>query len=211
MEEFARTIAEARDGDGTAWACLYDTWTPRLTGYLRSQGSRGETDDLVGEVWYHAARDLGRFAGDERAWRRWLFTIARNRLIDARRRGQVRPFVPVAELPDRPDRRAGPEDQTEQRLADAAIIELLSELTDLQREALALRVFAGMQLAEIAAVTGRRRGAVKQAQRRAIATLRDRWVPPDESCAYPHPLGVRCSACRDRPTRPQEVTDAQGT
>ncbi|MER3453471.1 MAG: hypothetical protein C4344_07565, partial [Acidimicrobiia bacterium] len=56
-----------------------------MLGYLRAQGAR-EPEDLLGEVFLQVTRYLPRFRGDATDLRRWVFTIARHRLVDDQRR-----------------------------------------------------------------------------------------------------------------------------
>src|SRR5919201_1250418 len=96
--DFPATLALLRAGDEAAWGELYRDLSPRVLGYLRGLDSP-DAEDLLGEVFVQVVRDLARFEGDERAFRAWLFTIAHNRFLDAKRRARRRPVEPVAELP----------------------------------------------------------------------------------------------------------------
>src|SRR5439155_366621 len=79
----------ARLGADWAVAVIYRDLHPRLVRFFRSQESR-EADDLVGEVWLAVAQGLALFDGDEAGLRAWVFTIARRRLVDHRRRAAFR-------------------------------------------------------------------------------------------------------------------------
>ena len=61
-----------------------------LLRYFRGRGST-QPEDLASQVWIDVAASLHRFSGDSDAFRRWLFTIARRRQIDATRRFARRP------------------------------------------------------------------------------------------------------------------------
>ena len=52
-------------------------------------------DDLAADVWLAVARGLDRFDGDERGFRGWLFTIARHRIVEHRRRQARRRTEPL--------------------------------------------------------------------------------------------------------------------
>ena len=133
-----------------------------MLGFLRARGAPSPEDQL-GEVFVQVARDLHGFPGrdDPTAVRRWVFTIARNRLIDAarreRRRGMPEPAAAVVPAPDLPD---------------PALLAGLRQLTEEQREVLALRFVADLPLEEVARLTGRTVGAVKALQHRALEKLR---------------------------------------
>jgi RNA polymerase sigma factor (sigma-70 family) len=165
-------LRAARAGDEAAWARLYDGLAPGLLGYLRGQGAP-DPEDLVGEVMLQVVRRLDTFSGGEGGFRSWVFTIAHNRLIDARRSRARRPeeLTPTDELePDLPPVDGEPEALA--ALGTEEVVALLDQLTDDQREVLLLRLVGGLRLAEIAEVTGRPRQAVKSLQKRGIEQLR---------------------------------------
>ena len=83
--EFDAIVEAAAGGDEEALAHLFRSYQPMLLRYLRTR-STDVADDVAGDVWVAVARHLGRFVGDEAGFRRWLFTIARCRLIEAHRR-----------------------------------------------------------------------------------------------------------------------------
>ena len=142
---------------------IYRALAPAVLGYLRAQRAP-DPEDVLGEVFLQVARDLDRFSGDELALRRWVFAIAHNRLLDARRRQGRRPAAADREVPDRPGPpRADP--------VDPALIEALSTLTSEQREVIVLRFVADLPLEDVARITRRRLGAVKAMQHRALETL----------------------------------------
>jgi RNA polymerase sigma-70 factor (ECF subfamily) len=145
----------------------YRLLAPAVLGYLRAHAAP-EPEDLLGEVFVQVARDIGRFRGGEEDLRRWVLTIARNRLIDDRRRRRVRPVSSGDEVPEvgwEPLDGAG---------FDRELVEALQSLTPDQREVVVLRFVADLSLADVARITGRRAGAVKALQHRALAALSDR-------------------------------------
>lgn len=173
IEHFERTIDAARSGDERAWDVLYRDLTPAVAGYVRSLGAP-DPDDLVGEVWLQVARNLGGFDGSYDGFRSWVFVIAHHRVIDERRRRTRRPADPVGD--DVADDWAGTappaEHDAEKSLGTEAVVALLASLTDEQREVLALRILADLTVDQVAEVVGKRPGAVKALQRRALAALR---------------------------------------
>jgi RNA polymerase sigma factor (sigma-70 family) len=142
---------------------VYRSHARAVLGYLRGQGVE-DPDDLLGEVFLHVARALPRFRGDEEHLRRWVFTIARNRVIDDRRRRARRPSTPTDHVPDR----AAPD---EDGLVDPELVAGLAQLTSEQREVVLLRFVADLPLEDVARITKRTEGAVKSMQHRALAQL----------------------------------------
>jgi RNA polymerase sigma-70 factor (ECF subfamily) len=136
---------------------------PALRRYLAAvAGARGE--DLVSQVWVDATAASDRFHGDLAAFRRLVFTIARRRLVDHRRRWWQRRVVLVAELPDGADGRSW-DGSSEAALA------LIRSLPKAQAEVVFLRVLAGLSAADVAEITGRSAQAVRVMQHRALTAL----------------------------------------
>lgn len=144
---------------------VYLRLAPAVLGYLRAQRAP-EPEDLLGEVFLHVARDLGRFAGDDDACRRWVFTIAHHRLVDDRRRRRARPATADVEVPDSVDERS------QESPLDSVLLDALDDLSAEQREVVVLRFVGDLSLAEVATVMGRTVGAVKSLQARGLANLR---------------------------------------
>ena len=66
--------------------------------YLRVAAPEA-AEDVAAEIWVQVVRGLGKFRGGERDWRGWLFTIARRRALDERRRRARHPVTPLVDLP----------------------------------------------------------------------------------------------------------------
>jgi RNA polymerase sigma factor (sigma-70 family) len=169
---FSERLAAARDGDATAWTDLYHEVAPLLIGYLRAQ-RLPDPEDVAGEVMLEVVRDLDRFDGDRANFRSWVLAIAHHRLLDARRRDGRRPSTPTApaELTPSPASVSA----SGSSLAELGLGELedaLQALTEEQRTVLLLRVIGDLSIAEVARITGKRGGAVKQLQRRAVEAMR---------------------------------------
>ena len=163
------TRRRAPEPDPDAGA-VYRSLAPAVLGYLRANRAE-DPEDLLGEVFRQVARDLPRFRGDDDDLRRWVFTIAHHRLVDAGRRRARRPRIADAEVPDRPA--PDPADPP-----DPELLAALAALTAEQREVVVLRFVADLSLEEVARVTKRRVGAVKALQHRALEQLR-KAVSPD--------------------------------
>ena len=169
MDDFDSVLVGARAGADWAWERIYRAFAPAVTGYLRAQNA-AEPEDVAGEVFVQVVRDIDRFAGDERAFRAWLFTIVHRRLIDERRRRTRRPQVPVEPATLARVAPAGG-DVREEALAGIEgerVRAILAELPPDQRTVLLLRIVGDMTIDEIATAIGKRVGAVKALQRRGL-------------------------------------------
>ena len=171
-EAFPAVLEACRAGADWAWRELYDETAPAALRYLRLSGAK-DPDDLLGETFVSVVRALPTFDGDERAFRAWVFTIARRRSIDeARARGRHPVFaVPVEDLIANGDR-GDVEDDALRSLATQRVASILHLLTKDQREVLVLRLLDGLTIEEIARVLGKRAGAVKALQARGLAAIR---------------------------------------
>ena len=165
MDAFDSVLTAARAGADWAWERIYADLAGSVIGYLRVHGA-GDPEDVAGEVFLQVVRDLARFSGDERDFRAWVFTIAHRRLLDDRRR---RARKPTTRLPDDFDLRGGDVgEDAHARLARARVLDLLAELPPDQRTVLLLRILGDMTIEEVARAIGKRPGAVKALQRRAL-------------------------------------------
>jgi len=110
-------------------------------------------------------RDMGRpFAS-------FVFGIASHKVADAVR-AAARLAVPTEELPDGPDEHPGPEEMMVAWLEAQRARALLARLPAHLRELVILRVVTGLSAEETGNVLGMSAGAVRVAQHRALARLR---------------------------------------
>lgn len=174
---FGPALARARSGQAAGFDALVRHLDPRLVGFARARGA-DDPEGLADDVLVQVCRSIGSFEGNLAQLRAWVFTIARNRLVDERRRASRR----VDARPTEPDRLPDapmvdvPVDADERERVDA----LLAGLTDDQREIVVLRIVVGLSVEETAEVVGRRPGAVRALQHRALRALRSELVGDGE-------------------------------
>jgi RNA polymerase sigma-70 factor (ECF subfamily) len=151
---------------------VYRAYGASVLGYLRGQHV-DDPEDLLGEVFFQVTRSLPKFEGDDDDLRRWVFTIARNRVIDARRRRARRPrTVALGTHDEVVDVPADPHEE---------LLAAVGALTDEQREVVALRFIADLSLEDVAQLTGRTVGATKSMQHRALDQLARRLDRTEEA------------------------------
>jgi RNA polymerase sigma factor (sigma-70 family) len=167
---FGEVLTAARIGAPWALRCLYEDLEPVVSGYLRLRGA-DEPEDVASEAFLHVFRRLSGFEGDEAAFRSWVFTIVHRRLIDERRRNGRRPdTAPLEHLPPQVD--GDVEEEALDRFEHAWIEDVLSDLSPEQRDVILLRIIADMSVDEVARIVGKRAGAVRALQHRALLRLR---------------------------------------
>jgi RNA polymerase sigma-70 factor, ECF subfamily len=167
---FQGALAAARLGEEWAVALLWRDLHPRILRYLRVAVGDSDAEDVASDLWLEVARGLGRFEGDESAFRAWVFTIARRRVIDAGRKVRRRRTDPTS--PRQFDREpSGVPDELEARLALDAALRRVARLPRDQAEVVALRVLAGLSAEQVAEIVGKRAGAVRVLQHRGLRRL----------------------------------------
>ena len=179
MQSFESVLFAARAGAEWAWARIYAELAPPVAGYLRAHGA-ADAEDLTGEVFLQVVRGLDTFSGPEPAFRAWVFTIAHRRLVDDVRRRTRRPSVPMEPemLSDVAGAGGDVVEDAAVGLDDERVRAAIAELPPDQRAVLLLRIIGDLTIEQIAEAVGKRPGAVKALQRRALRRLEG---------AYPFP------------------------
>lgn len=174
--DLSAAVRAARAGDEAAFRLLYREVQPGLLRYLRGLVGGEDAEDLASETWLQIARDIRTFRDDGTGgFRGWAATVARHRALDHVRRMARRPAPglstdALADLPDRTD-------TAEQAITHAmtnATVELIATLPREQAEAVLLRVVMGLDAQAVAAVMGKRPGAVRTAVWRGLRKLGER-------------------------------------
>lgn len=166
----AEVVAAAQGGSVPAFEEIYRELAPTVASYLRWNGV-SDVESLTNEVMAQVHRNLGRFSGDGAAFRSWVFTIAHHRMVDDRRTTSRRPVLADAEIRDSAITGDAELDALEV-LSDQDLRDLLEVLSPDQRDVVLLRIVADLSIDDVAAALGKRTGAVKSLQHRALATLR---------------------------------------
>ena len=171
-DAFDDVLHAARAGAEWAWARIYADLAPKVVGYLRGHGA-GDPEDVAGEVFLQVVRALPTFSGGEREFRAWVFTIAHRRLVDDLRRRGRRPVDAASTETVELAAGAGGDvpGDAEEQMADAAVRAAIADLAPDQRAVMLLRIIGDLTIEEIARALGKRPGAVKALQRRALLKL----------------------------------------
>lgn len=165
---FADSLDAARAGEASGFDALYNELAGPVAAFAMSRGA-ADAEGVTNEVFIDVFRRLDSFSGDFAGFRSWVFTIARHRLIDAHRREQRQPPSSSEIVVDVSSPSA--EHLAIAQLGDARVSELLSLLTQDQREVIVLRIVADLPLAEVASIVGKPVTAVKRLQARALRRL----------------------------------------
>jgi RNA polymerase sigma-70 factor (ECF subfamily) len=169
--DWAALLLQVRDdADTAAFALLFRHFAPRVKAFLRKSGAT-ETlaeecaQEVMATLWHKAHL----FDPTRASVATWVFTIARNRRIDALRKSR---------RPEPEDLPWGPQEEPDQ--ADALVLlqvcrrlaEALAQLPEKQRALIERAYFGDLSHSEIAAETGLPLGTIKSRIRLALERLR---------------------------------------
>lgn len=153
--------------DPAAWQALFDANHARLYRFAYARtGDSSAAEEIAAEVFVAAAKGIRRYRQQGSPISAWLFRIARNLTADHLDRRRRAPQLPLDGFEVAGD---GWEDAANNA---ADIAHALSRLTSGQQEVLVLRFFGGCSLEEAAVAMGKRVGAIKVLQHRALAAMR---------------------------------------
>jgi RNA polymerase sigma factor (sigma-70 family) len=167
-------------GEVAAFDALYRRHELRIWRYLvRQVGNRATAEELMQEVWFAVARDAPRFQPRAR-FTTWLFTVARNRMLDALRSSRrtlsldalgFESGAVLRQLSTEPG--VGPLAAAMVRDQQGALAAALEQLPEEQRDAFLLRIEGELSIEEVASVTHSSFETTKSRLRYARAKLRE--------------------------------------
>lgn len=161
----------------TLIAGLYQCDASRLFAYLsRHLSSLPDAEDLLLDVFLAALEHedkLKVMREDER--RAWLWTVARNKLVNHYKKSQHQQHIPLEAIASAMDPERTPEQSMLDHEEDEQLWRFLRKLSPLQKEVLELRFVGGLRCTEIATVLHKREGAIRTMLSRAIRVLREMY------------------------------------
>lgn len=169
--EFVALVQRVRDQkDREAFAALFRHFAPRVKAFLMKSGANeGLAEECTQEVMATLWTKAHMFDPSRASVSTWVFTIARNRKIDALRR---------IKRPEPEDLPWGPEAEPDQadvmtlRQESEKLAEAIAELPEKQRDLIQRAYFGDLSHAQIAEETGLPLGTIKSRIRLALERLR---------------------------------------
>jgi len=143
-------------GDVSAMDCLVGRYRQALfSWFLGMTGSRADAEDLFQDLWVRVIRNADRF--ENVSFRAWMWQIARNLLIDFRRKKKPDVSLDAVETEDdqplleqlvSPEK--GPAEELEQADLARRAMRAVGQLPEIQREIFLMRVQGDLSFSEIA-------------------------------------------------------------
>ena len=173
VDELQTLVLRAKTGDAEAFGALYDRYLDLVYRYIYFRvGSHPLAEDLTSETFLRALRRITDFTWQGRDFGAWLVTIARNLITDHFKSARYRLEVSTAEVLDTPlDGSHIPENAVVAHMVNEQVLSAIRRLGPEQQECVVLRFLHGLSLAETALIMGKKSGAIKALQFRAIRAL----------------------------------------
>jgi RNA polymerase sigma factor (sigma-70 family) len=197
-------VAGVRAGDDRAFELLFQRYQPRIAAYVRGMvHDHGRAEDITQEVFMSALRRMRAETEREILFKPWIFEIAKNRCIDAFRRGRntsevsfdARDAIGADEHGRLAEPGATPDSMVEDKVAIDNLCGAFGGLSPVHHDILVLRELDGLSYREIGERLGLSRPAVESTLFRARKRLSEEY---DELVS-----GRRC-------LRVQRIVDAAG-
>ena len=168
----AELAQRASQRDPDAFAALYNLYVEKIYKYVYYKvGDPCEAEDLCDQVFLKAWEAIGRYRWQGRPFLAWLYRLAHNAHID-----HVRTRKPTTSLnnDERPLELASSAAAVElARALDAEVLaRALAQLTAEQQQVIVMKFIDGVDNEQIAQSMGKREGAIRALQMRALMSLR---------------------------------------
>jgi len=167
-------IEKAKNGDVNAFGELYERNAASVFRFIYSQTMhRLDAEDLTADVFFRAWQSISRYRDQGFSFSPYLFRIARNAVIDSRRKRTLTKDISEDEMMKVPDKMASdPSTLLTSKVQHNELVGIMNQLREDYRTVLILRFFNDLNPEEISEVMGRSVGAVRVLQHRALASLR---------------------------------------
>lgn len=171
MEDEKTLIKKAQKGDTQAYGIIYKKYFQKLYRYCKFNTKNDEhAKDICQESFVRAWKKLKDFKTDGQ-WsiQAFLFTIARNLIIDATRKKKEFALEEFENLDDGSD--LYEEHDRQQDIVKVRTV--LSKLDDIERQIILLRYFEEMPSAEVSHILGMKDGALRVRTFRVMQKMKD--------------------------------------
>ena len=164
-------IQRARQGDQRALVEIYEQYQPSVFTYVFYRVcDQDAAEDLTAEVFTRMLANLHRFQARGKPILAWLYTIARNLVVDHFRQKSRANHVPLEEELVEGDANH-PVKATEQSLAYECLSRAMEHLTEEQRQVILLKFIESREISELVEIMGKNERAIRSLQHRALVTL----------------------------------------
>jgi RNA polymerase sigma-70 factor, ECF subfamily len=162
-----------RDRSGDELRELYRRYGGELFGFAyNALGDRELAEEVVQDVFARLWRHAGDYDRRKASVRTWLYAMARNRIVDARRRASARPVTVSERVEEEADEGWEADADVERALLRWQVSAALARLSPEHRQVIRLAHWGGLTLKEIAEQCGVPLGTIKSRGYYALRSLR---------------------------------------
>lgn len=173
-EEIVGLVEEARKGNQEAFGKLYEEFITPIYRFVYFQVKhKSEAEDITQTVFVRALGAVSRYEDEGLPFSTWLYTIARNLVIDYwKKKKDVLIEDPAVTFGNIHDPATEAHHGAERRELGEMLAEALKEVSPEQREILVLQFMDDLSNREIAEITGKNEDAIRALKHRGLKSLR---------------------------------------
>jgi len=176
MEDDATLVLAYKNGDENAFGALYDRYIQKIYNFIYYKTFDTATaEDLTSTTFFKALNKIGTLDVNRGAFSTWLYSIARNTVIDHYRSHTFNATNGEDIFDQSEDNHT--EVALDARHSLGLVTEYLAKLSPSQREIVTLRIWEEKSYKEIAEIVGGTENSVKMAFSRTIRKLREDLSP----------------------------------
>lgn len=165
-------IERAKSDDADAFGKLYDMYVDRIYRHVYYRvGNATDSEDLTQEVFMKAWQAIGRYKITGTPFLAWLMRISHNLVVDSYRK-KKKDELHLDDDSWITDSAPTPEEAAELGYGQKRLRRAILELHGDQQQVLMMHFIEGFTYAEIASSLGKREGAIRVIQHRALTRLR---------------------------------------
>ncbi|MBV9120762.1 MAG: sigma-70 family RNA polymerase sigma factor [Chloroflexi bacterium] len=169
-DRISELVDRASKGNGEAFGQLYQIYVDRIYNYIYYKtGHSSDAEDLTEHVFIKAWEAIRRFRFEGKPFAAWLFKVARNVVIDHYRTRKSN--TDLSEVISAIAHEGDPEAFAQRRATAQVLMTAIRRLTDEQQQVILLKFIDGMDNSEISAAMGKKEGAIRALQYRALLAL----------------------------------------
>ena len=151
---------------------IYNEYHDKVLGYIRNKvNNKEDAEDLCADVFLKVQKKLMEYDEEKAGVSTWIYTIARNSVID-----HYRGIHATEELPDEMSEEIASDEETDRELLNRETLmelaEALKKLSSEERAIIVYRYYDGLSLADIQKKTGFSYGQVKLRHASALKAMR---------------------------------------
>jgi len=163
------TLIKAKQGDKKSLAAIFDQYADRLYRYVYIRiRDQAKSEDLVSIIFIKILEHIHKLDVSKN-FEAWMFTIARNALIDSLRKNR---FITANEMIDIAKDDTNHEVNADNELMVQEVQEYIQELKDLEKDVVELTYFGGLSDKEISKVINKPVGNIRVIRFRAVRKLK---------------------------------------